>query len=368
MTKGERNNHPRAGASQGQIATHPPDDRHPGVGPFEPAWWLRNRHCQTIWNRLFRRATDVATTRARWSTPDGDFLDIDFADGPHGSPQLLVIHGLEGSSERQYVRGLLALAVERGWRGVALNFRSCSGILNRSPRLYHSGETEDLDWVAAELAKRDPGAPILPVGVSLGGNVLLKWLGEQGELVPDEVRAAAAISVPFDLAASAARMSRGMGRLYSWFFLRTLRRKAQAKAEQYPEKLDVRAIRRARTWRQYDDAATAPLHGFADAAEYWAACSSGSFLSGIQRPTLLISARDDPFIPESSLPAGEIVHSDWLHAEFTERGGHVGFIAGTLPWRPTYWAERRAVEFLADYVPSIRPYRKPTARLWRSST
>lgn len=368
MTKGERNNDPRAIDSQGQIANHPPDDHQSGVGPFVAAWWLRNPHCQTIWNRIFRRTTDVATTRARWSTPDGDFLDLDFADGPHGSPQLLVIHGLEGSSERQYVRGLLALGVERGWRGVALNFRSCSGILNRSPRLYHSGETEDLDWVVAELAKRDPGAPILPVGVSLGGNVLLKWLGEQGELAPDAVRAAVAISVPFDLAAGAARMSRGMGWLYSWFFLRTLRRKALAKADQYPDKLDVRAIRRARTWRQYDDAATAPLHGFTDAEDYWAACSSGPLLSDIRRPTLLISARDDPFIPASSLPVEETARSDWLQPEFTERGGHVGFVAGSLPWRPTYWAERRAVEFLADYVPRIRPYRKPIQRLWRSST
>ncbi|NIR46059.1 MAG: alpha/beta fold hydrolase, partial [Gemmatimonadetes bacterium] len=208
----------------------------------------------------------------------------------------VVIHGLEGSSSRKYVRGFLARAGERGWRGVALNFRGCSGTPNRAPRLYHSGETEDLDWVIGELAKRDPGAPILPVGVSLGGNVLLKWLGDEGEHVADEVLAAVAISTPFDLAAAAKKMSRGLNRLYTYFFLRTLKAKALRKAHEYPGLLDAKAIRRARTWRQYDDAATAPLHGFRDAADYWERSSSITFLDRICRPVLLINAADDPFI------------------------------------------------------------------------
>ena len=323
--------------------------------PFRPAWWLRGRHRQTIWNRLFRAMPDVHTTRARWTTPDGDFVDIDFMDGPAGSPQLLAIHGLEGSSQRKYVRGMLALAAEHGWRGVALNFRSCSDAINRGPRLYHSGDTEDLDWIVGQLAKRDPGAPILPVGVSLGGNVLLKWLGEREDGAPDELRAAVAISVPFDLAAAAERMSKGAGRLYSRFFLRTLKRKALIKARQYPELLDPRAIRAARDWRQYDEVATAPLHGFASAADYWEKSSSASFLPRIRRPTLLISARDDPFIPESTLPIEPVASSAWLQADFTDRGGHVGFVAGRFPCRPVYWAEERAIGFLARFVPSIRP-------------
>lgn len=276
-------------------------------------------------------------------------------DGPVGSPQLLVVHGLEGSSDRKYVRGLLALAAQRGWRGVAMNLRSCSGTLNRAPRLYHSGETGDLGWVIGELCKREPGAPILPVGVSLGGNLLLKWLGEQADEAPDEVRAAVAISTPFDLTAAAAKMSSGLGRVYTHFFLRTMKPKALAKAAEYPGLLDADAIRRARTWRQYDDAVTAPLHGFKDADDYWARSSSTRYLERVRRPVLLISARDDPFIPAHALPEEQVQRSEWLHAEFTDRGGHAGFIAGRVPWRPRYWAEERAVEFLAGYVPTIRP-------------
>jgi predicted alpha/beta-fold hydrolase len=276
-------------------------------------------------------------------------------DGPVASPQLLVIHGLEGNSDRKYVRGLLDLAAERSWRGVALNFRGCSGSPNRAPRLYHSGETSDLDWVVGELAKRDPGAPILPVGVSLGGNVLLKWLGEEGGRAPDEVRAAVAISVPFDLAAAAAKMSRRLGRLYSRFFLKTLKQKALLKARQYPELLDAEAIRRARNWLQYDGAATAPLHGFKDAEDYWGQSSSISYLKRIRRPALLIGARDDPFIPESSLPHDIAEGSEWLHAEFSPHGGHAGFVTGPFPWRPFYWAEHRAIDFLGSFALMMRP-------------
>jgi predicted alpha/beta-fold hydrolase len=334
-----------------------PSGAHLAAAPYRPPWWARSRHLQTVWSRLLRRRIELPVTRARWATPDGDFLDIDFMDGPIGSPQLLAIHGLEGSSQRAYIRGLLALAAERGWRGVALNFRGCSGVPNRSARLYHSGDSAELDWIIAELVKRDPGAPILPVGVSLGGNVLLKWLGEKREQAPDEVRAAVAISTPFDLAAAAREMSRGSGRIYTRFFLRTLRPKALQKAREKPALLDAKAIRRARNWRQYDDVVTAPLHGFRDAEDYWTRSSSKSFLGQIRRPVLLINAEDDPFIPASTLPRGEVAASDWLYASFSAKGGHAGFIAGRLPWRPVYWAERRAVDFLADYVPSIRPIR-----------
>ncbi len=326
-------------------------------GEFRPAWWARGRHIQTVWGRLFRRKQDVPTRRARWTTPDGDFLDLDFMDGPVKSPQLLVVHGLEGSSQRQYVRGLLAHASRRGWRGVALNFRFCSGVPNRTPRLYHSGDSQELNWVVGELCKRDPGAPILPVGISLGGNVLLKWLGERGADAPDEVVAAVAISAPFDLAASAAKMSQGLGRVYSHYFLRSLKAKALQKARDYPEMVDAVAVRRARNWRQYDDAVTAPLHGFRDADDYWEKSSSIRLLESIRRPTLLISARDDPFNPASSLPLKQVESSAWLSAEFSQRGGHAGFVSGRVPWRPVYWAERRAIDFLAEFVPTFLPVR-----------
>ncbi len=276
-------------------------------------------------------------------------------DGPPGAPTLLVLHGLEGCSEREYVRGLLGGGRARGWRGAALNFRSCSGPLNRAPRLYHSGETGDLDWVVRQLVKRDPSAALLIVGVSLGGNVLLKWLGEQATRAPDQLQAAVAISTPFDLGAAADRMSRGLGRLYSRYFLRTLKAKALAKARQYPGVLDPDAVRRARTWRDYDQAATAPLHGFASAEEYWRESSSIAYLDEVRRPTLLLNALDDPFIPSSSLPGEAARRSESLRPEFTVKGGHVGFVSGAAPWRASYWAERRAVEYLSHFVPTIRP-------------
>jgi predicted alpha/beta-fold hydrolase len=243
-----------------------------------------------------------------------------------------------------------------------MNFRSCSGVPNRTARLYHSGDSRDLDWVISELAKRDPGAPILPVGMSLGGNVLLKWLGEEGEHALDEVRAAVAISTPFDLAAAADKMSRGMGRLYSRSFLRTLKAKAIWKAREYPGLLDLDAVRRARNWRDYDDAVTAHLHGFRDAEDYWQRSSSIHYLERIRRPTLLINAKDDPFLPSSCLPYEQVQRSSWLVAQFSERGGHAGFVAGILPWRPVYWAERCAIDFLAGFA-SARPlFSRPPAR------
>lgn len=329
---------------------------------FKPAWWCRGRHGQTIWGRVFRRRTNVPSSRVRWTTPDGDFLDLDFVDGPINAPQLLVLHGLEGSSNRKYVRGLLALARARGWRGVALNFRGCSGPINRAPRSYHSGETSDVEWVVSELVKREPGAPILIVGVSLGGNVLLKWLGEMGERVADELKAAVAISVPFDLAVAARKMSRGMGRFYSWRFLRSLRAKARAKARQYPDLLNEGAIRKARTWGAFDTVVTARLHGFADADDYWERSSSRQFLEKIRRPVLLISARDDPFIPATALPLEQVDRSRWLHGSFTKRGGHAGFVYGSMPWRERYWAEERAIEFLARFVTTLAPFTTKDAR------
>lgn len=325
--------------------------------PFRPAWWCPGRHLQTVWGRFVRRRPEVPVFRVRWTAPDGDFLDLDFVDGPIGAPTLLVLHGLEGSSESKYVRGLLSRARRRGWRGAALNFRSCSGELNRAPRLYHSGETDDIGWVIERLLRRDPGSPLLPIGVSLGANALLKWLGETGDRIPDEVRAAAAISTPFDLAAGAEQLSRGLGRLYTRFFLRTLKRTALAKAQQYPGLLEPEAIRRAHTWREYDDAVTAPLHGFKNAEQYWSLSSSGPYLDLIRRPTLLINARNDPFLPAEALPERIVVDSPWLHAEFTSQGGHAGFVAGTLPWRARYWAEERAIAFLGDHVPTLRPAR-----------
>jgi predicted alpha/beta-fold hydrolase len=299
----------------------------------------------------------VALRRERLETPDGDELVLDHVDGPAGAPRVLVLHGLEGSSYSVYVQGILEAALRRGFRGTALNFRSCARdpsdldrmLPNRRPRLYHSGETEDLDFVATTLAARDPGAPLLVVGVSLGGNVLLKWLGERSGPVP--VVAAAALSAPYDLAASARHLESPRGRIYVGSFLATLRRKAIDAAGRFAEaaaRIDVPRVLRARTFHEFDDAATAPLHGFAGADDYYRRSSSLFFLPRIVTPTLCVSAEDDPFLRPESLERARAAASTSLEFRVTARGGHIGFVAGARPWRPEYWAEDFAVEWLSS--------------------
>jgi predicted alpha/beta-fold hydrolase len=305
-----------------------------------------------VWGPLFRRGAP-ALRRERVVTSDGDFVDLDWAEPPGpptAAPVLLVLHGLEGSSRSHYATGLLAEAAARGWRGVVLNFRSCSGPLNARPRFYHSGETGDLDDVVRFLGEREPDTPVVAAGVSLGGNVLLKWLGERELDVPKQVRAAAAISVPFDLEACARVLDVGLRRrVYTENFLRTLRRKIRDKAIAHPGFVDVPAALRARTFAEYDRAVTAPLHGFADEVDYWRRSSSRRYLARIRRPTLLLNALDDPFVPVASLPDPATLPA-CVRAEYVPRGGHVGFLEGRWPWRLRSWAERRAVAFLAGIV------------------
>jgi hypothetical protein len=301
-----------------------------------------------VWGPLFRR-DGVARRRERVVTPDGDFIDLDWLAGVSapGAPLLLVLHGLEGSGRSHYAAGLLREAGARGWRAAVLNFRSCSGEMNRLPRFYHSGETGDLDFVVDRLVREEPGRVLYAVGVSLGGNVLLKWLGERGERAPGAMRGAVGISVPFDLAACAATLDRGFRRrLYTANFLRTLRDKVARKARDHPGFVDVEAALAARTFAEYDAVVTAPLSGFADARDYWTQSSCGPWLANIRRPTLLLNALDDPFVPVHSLPDPARLPAH-VRAEFPERGGHAGFIEGGVPWRVTSWAERRALDFLA---------------------
>lgn len=302
-----------------------------------------------MWGPLVRRGR-VPLSRERVPTPDGDFVDLDWLAGPSTAPLVLVLHGLEGSTRSHYVTGLLRRVRERGWRAVALNFRSCSGELNRLPRFYHSGDTDDLDAVARLLVEREPGVRLGAVGVSLGGNVLLKWLGERAHDVPKQVAAAVAISVPFDLTACAHVLARGWRRaVYTENFLRTMRRKVRDKSRQFPGFVDVEAVGRSRTFAEYDRAVTAPLHGFADEHDYWVRSSSRAYLGSIGRPTLLISALDDPIVPEEGLPDPRTLPPH-VRAEFTERGGHGGFLEGRWPWRLESWAERRAIDFIAGVL------------------
>lgn len=323
------------------------------ASPFRPAWWCAGRHLQTIWGPLLRRNGTLPLRRERWETPDGDFLDLDWLDGPAGSPLIVILHGLEGSSQSHYVHGLLTEIRGFGWRGVALNFRSCSGELNRRPRFYHSGETSDLDWVVGRLLAREPAALLGLVGVSLGGNVLCKWLGERGADLAPRIAGAVAISTPFDLTACVGVMDRGLNRfLYTSNFVRSLQRKVRAKARILAEFIDLKAALGARTFGEYDRVVTAPLYGFLDERDYWLRASSMPYLSRIRRPTLLINAVNDPFVPASTLPAQAIAESEWLTALFSPQGGHAGFLAGRWPWRSFSWAERSAVAFLRSRLDS----------------
>jgi predicted alpha/beta-fold hydrolase len=287
---------------------------------------------------------------------DGDFVDLDWLEAPGaaGAPLLLVLHGLEGSARSHYAQGLVGEAAALGWRAVVLNFRSCSGELNRLPKFYHSGDTADLDAIVRRLHEEAPEVRLGVVGVSLGGNVLLKWLGEQGDAAPP-LAGAVAISVPFDLAACARVLDRGFERaVYTRNFLRTMRRKVTLKARIHPDFVDVTAVRRARTFSEYDAVVTAPLNGFADALDYWTRASSAPYLGRVRRPTLLINARDDPFVPPSALPDPATLPS-CVEVEFPARGGHVGFIDGRWPWRVGSWAERRAIEFLGPRLEDAEP-------------
>jgi predicted alpha/beta-fold hydrolase len=319
---------------------------------YRPAWWVPGCHARTLWGKFVRRLPTVATRVERWDTPDGDFLDLHRLDAPPGRPRLLMLHGLEGSARSHYARGLMAQAQSRGWAADLLIFRSCGEEPNRALRFYHSGETTDLDLVIRRLAAREPDRPLLLAGVSLGGNVLLKWLGERADDLPAQLRGAATVSVPYDLARGARYIDRGFSRVYQAHFLRTLRRKALEKRSRFPAELSASAIRRARTLYEFDDVVTAPVHGFRDATDYYTRSSSIRFLSGVRLPTLLLSAADDPFLPPDVLhEVRQIARGNAaLELEFVDRGGHVGFIGGRVPWRPVYYAEWRVGEFLAGCV------------------
>ncbi len=327
---------------------------------FSAPWWLRNAHAQTVWGRLVRPRKQVAFRREIVSTPDGDELVLDHLDeAPHAREALhfVLLHGLEGSSYSVYVQGVLAAIARHGFTATVLNFRSCARdpadlsrmLPNRRPRFYHSGETGDFDFVIRLLATRLPHVPRVAFGASLGGNVLLKWLGEHPH--QDLVSAAAALSVPYDLGAGAVYLEHGLGSIYVLRFLKTLNRKVSAVADRFPEVrsfLDVDAALRSRTFREFDDAATAPLHGFTSADDYYERSSSLGYLARITTPTLAVSAEDDPFLPRQALDEAKRAASGAIEIRTTRFGGHTGFVAGRVPWRCTYWAEEMIVDWLIE--------------------
>jgi uncharacterized protein len=321
------------------------------IGRYRAAVWLPGPHAQTIAGRLLRRRRPPAFVRERLDTPDGDFIDLDFPPAPDGwrtdGALVLLLHGLEGSARRGYAINVYRALEAHGVRAVGLNFRSCSGEPNRTARFYHSGDTEDIRHVVGALRDRFPAARLGVIGFSLGGNALLKYLGEERGAARDRVHAAVAVSVPYDLAAGADALdATPMGRFYTGVFLKSLVAKADAKAALLVDRCDLERVRAARSFRDFDDAATAPIHGFAGADDYYDRSSAKRYLTHVRVPSLLLHAADDPFLPAAAFPHAEVAANPYLTALMTPRGGHVGFIAGP-PWRPRFWAEETAAAWLA---------------------
>ena len=304
---------------------------------YRAPWWLPGGNLQTIWAATLSRrhlGAPPRFVRERWATPDGDFIDVDHLQRPPGSAparrHLVLFHGLEGSSASQYAQAFASVAQQRGWAFSVPHFRGCSGELNLAPRAYHSGDFEEVGWILSRL-RTQAAAPLLAVGVSLGGNALLRWAEEAGDSAAATAAAVAAVCSPIDLAAAGRAIDRGFNRLvYARMFLATMKPRALAKLRQFPGLFDGTKLAAARTLYEFDDVFTAPLHGFADTPDYWSRASALPQLARIRIPALVLNARNDPFVPADSLPAPGRA-GPWVTLWQPAHGGHVGFPAGRPP-------------------------------------
>jgi predicted alpha/beta-fold hydrolase len=328
------------------------------IETYRAPWWLPGGHAQTIYAAKLAPRARVRYRRERWDTPDGDFVDLDWvvsqepgfgiqdsatADNGNRTPLVVLFHGLEGSSTSHYAHALMAQVRDLRWRGVVVHFRGCSGEPNRLARAYHSGDSAEINWMLRRLKPHAAGA-LYATGVSLGGNALLKWLGEQGPAAAALVAGAAAVSAPLDLMAAGDALGRGFNLVYTRAFLATLKRKSIAKLGTHPRIYDPVRVRAARTLRDFDNVVTAPLHGFTDTDDYWTRASSKPWLARIAVRTLLVNARNDPFLPEDALPQARDV-SCAVTRDFPREGGHVGFVSGPFPGH-LEWLPRRIIHFL----------------------
>ena len=315
-------------------------------GSYRAPWWLPGGHLQTLYGPLIG-GSKIPWRRERWDTPDGDFIDVDRLAGPVDSPLVVLFHGLEGGSSSHYARALARELRERAWRCAVPHFRGCSGEPNRLPRAYHSGDAEEIGWILRRLRSESPGAPVLAMGVSLGGNALLKWLGGDAR-ANDVVAAGAAVSAPVDLMAAGDTLGRGFNLVYARAFLATMKEKGERKLERFPGLFDGGAMRSARTLREFDEVVTAPLHGFRDTDDYWTRASAKPVLRRIVVPTLLVNARNDPFLPVTALPRPDEVSSH-VHCDFPGEGGHASFVSGPFPGN-LEWLPRRVAAFFGDVL------------------
>ncbi|MGB9428668.1 MAG: hydrolase [Gammaproteobacteria bacterium] len=312
---------------------------------FRPSWLLRNRHAQTIFPNIIYPGPRPSLRRERLELPDGDFIDVDWTTAATG-PIVIVLHGLEGSIKSHYAARMMRRLDMLGFRGVLPHFRGCSGEPNRLSINYHSGFTQDLEYFSGLLKQREPATPLAAVGYSLGGNVLLKWLGES----PNSARlvTAVAVSVPFDLADASNTVEHGMSRIYKWNLLGSMRRSTRRKFKRVPPPFPLPDIHALRSFRSFDNALTAPLHGFQDADDYYRTCSSRCYLKNITVPTLIIHSSDDPLMTPAAVPrADELAPAVTL--ELSHKGGHVGFVNGSL-LRPNMWLGNRIGRHLCQYL------------------
>lgn len=316
---------------------------------YQAPWYLPNGHLQTIIPSLFRRVAGLRYQRERINTPDGDFLDLDWisnSDTPaqQNTDMLIIIsHGLEGDSSRSYVKGLAKAFLNQGCHALAWNYRSCSGEPNKLPHFYHSGATQDLGQVVEHVQLHHPQyTRIILAGFSLGGNLTLKYLGEQGEQPPAPIWKAAVFSVPLDLAASSRKIGLRENRIYERRFLKRLRQKVQRKALLQPNVLDLKPLETIRTLWEFDNRYTAPLHGFIDAADYYSRCSAINFLDNIRIPTLIVNAQNDPFLSKECYPEEALKNHPFVHFDAPREGGHVGFAQAD----GSFYSEKKAVDFI----------------------
>lgn len=311
---------------------------------YSAPFWLPGGHLQTIYPAVFSSHPEISYRRERWELDDGDFIDVDWLDAEdQQAPVVVLFHGLEGNSRSHYALALMAELKARGWRGVVVHFRGCSGENNRLPRAYFAGDSAEIEMALNRVKLSAPKSPIFSVGVSLGGNALLKWLGESGDHAGGIIQAAAAVSAPMDLGACGRALDQGLNRwLYTSRFIESMRPKALQKAHQFPGLLDEEKIESASTIEEFDTYVTAKLHGFRDADDYWKQNASKPWLPKIMIPTLVLNAKNDPFIPEESLPKASEV-SEFVTLEILNEGGHVGFIVppfpGHIDWLPKHLLE-----------------------------
>ena len=311
---------------------------------YSAPWWLPGGHAQTMYPAICIAKPEVAYRRERWDTPDGDFIDVDFVDGKPGHPFLVLFHGLEGSSASHYARATMAHAAALGWSAAVPHFRGCSGEMNLAPRFYHSGDAPEIDWILRRFDAcygQQDGSKLYAAGVSLGANALLRWLGES-QHAADFVDAACAISSPLDLTGAGTALGCGINRLYSAGFLQSLKPKCILKLAQFPGLFDRDKMLNANSLYDFDDAVTAPVHGYRDANDYWTRASSKLVLNDITVPTLVLNAANDPFLPARYLPDAA---SRFVTLEFPTQGGHAGFTAGAIPGSLN-WLPERMVQFL----------------------